>query len=65
MDSETEICKGYGAEVSRTGKKSMALDYGTNAKHSKLGDKCEPDGIPYSDYHLMGTGIPIFRQVQW
>ena len=26
--------------------KSMALDYGTNAKHSKLGDKYEPDGIP-------------------
>ena len=26
--------------------KNMALDYGTNAKHSKLGDKCEPDGIP-------------------
>ena len=46
-DSETEIYKGYGAEDSRTGKKtSMALDYGTNAKHSKLGDKCEPDGIP-------------------
>ena len=27
--------------------KNMALDYGTNVKHSKLGDKCEPDGIPY------------------
>ena len=27
-------------------KTSMALDYGTNAKHSKLGDRCEPDGIP-------------------
>ena len=27
-------------------KTSVALDYGTNAKHSKLGDKCEPDGIP-------------------
>ena len=47
MDSKTEICKGYGAEGSRTGKKtSMALDYRMNAKHSKLGDKCEPDGIP-------------------
>ena len=45
-DSETEICKGYGAEGSRTGKMSMALDYGTNAKHSKLGDRCEPDDIP-------------------
>ena len=44
-DSETEICKGYGAEGSRTGK-NMALDYGTNVKHSKLGDKYEPDGIP-------------------
>ena len=42
----------------------MALDYGTNAKHSKLGNKCEPDGIPYSDYHLMGMGILIFRQVE-
>ena len=27
-------------------KTSMALDYGTNAKHSKLEDKCEPDSIP-------------------
>ena len=26
--------------------KNMALDYGTIVKHSKLGDKCEPDGIP-------------------
>jgi hypothetical protein len=33
-NSETEICKGYGAEGSRTGKTSMTLDYGTNAKHS-------------------------------
>ena len=47
MDSKTELCKGYGAEGSRTEKKtSMALDYGTNAKHSKLGDKYELDGIP-------------------
>ena len=45
-DSETEICKGYGAEGSRIGNKSMALDYGMNVKHSKLGNKCEPDGIP-------------------
>ena len=45
-DSETEICKGYGAEGSRTEKMSMALDYETKAKHSKLGDKCEPDSIP-------------------
>ena len=46
MDSKTEICKGYDAEGSRTGKMSMTLDYGMNAKHSKLGDKCELDGIP-------------------
>ena len=26
--------------------KNMVLDYGMNAKHSKLGDKCEPNGIP-------------------
>ena len=45
-DSETKICKGYGTEGSRTGKMSMALDYGTNAKHSKLGNKSEPNGIP-------------------
>ena len=45
-NSETEICKGYGTEGSRIGNKSMALDYAMNAKHSKLGDKCEPDDIP-------------------
>jgi ribosomal protein S4E len=33
-NAETKICKGYGAEGTRTGKISMALDYGTNAKHS-------------------------------
>ena len=28
------------------GQKKMPLDYRTNAKHSKLGDKYEPAGIP-------------------
>ena len=46
VDSETKICKGYGAEGSRTGKTSMALYYGMNAKHSNLGITSEPDGIP-------------------
>ena len=39
-------------------KTSMALDYGTNAKHSKLGDKCEPDGIPYLWLPLNGNRDP-------
>jgi hypothetical protein len=36
-NAETEICKGYGAEGSWTGKISMTLDYGTNVKHSNEG----------------------------
>ena len=38
--------------------KNMALDYGTNAKHSKLGNKCEPDGIPLLWLPLNGDGDP-------
>ena len=48
-DSETEICKGYGAEGSRTGKTSMALDYGTNAKHSNEGINVNPTVYLSSD----------------
>ena len=62
-NSETEICKGYGAEGSRTGKMSMALDYGTNPKHSKLGNKSEPDGIPELYLPFNGNMILIFHQV--
>ena len=44
-DSETKLCKGYGADGSRTGNK-----YGGGLwdedETLKLGDRCEPDGIP-------------------
>ena len=42
---------------------SMAPDYGTNAKLSKPRDKMNLMVYLSSDYHLMETGIPIFRQV--
>jgi len=41
----------------------MALDYGTNAKHSNEGINVNLTVYLSSDYHLMETGIPIFRQV--
>ena len=60
-DSKTESCKGYGADGYRIGKTSMALDYGTNAKHSNEGINVNLTVYLSSDYHLMETGIPIFR----
>jgi hypothetical protein len=44
-DSEIEICKGYGADGRRTGNK---YGYGLwdKCETLKLGNKCEPDGIP-------------------
>jgi hypothetical protein len=41
----------------------MALDYGTNAKHSNEGINMNLMVYLSSDYHLMETGVPIFRQV--
>jgi hypothetical protein len=54
-NSETEICKGYGVEGSRTGKTSMALDYGTNAKHLNEGINVNLTVYISSDYQLMET----------
>ena len=45
MNTETEICKGYGADGFRK-ETNMAVDYGTKAKTLKLKDRCKPDGIP-------------------
>ena len=45
MNSETELCKGYGTDGFRQ-EKNMAVDYGTNAKTLELKDRCKPDGIP-------------------
>ena len=44
-NSETELCKGYGADGFRL-ETNMAVDYGTKAKTLKLNDRCKPDGIP-------------------
>ena len=44
-NSETELCKGYGADGFRL-ETNMAVDYGTKAKTLKLNDTCKPDGIP-------------------
>ena len=42
----------------------MALDYVMNAKHSNEGINVNLIVYLSSDYHLMGTGIPIFHQVE-
>jgi hypothetical protein len=52
-NSKTEICKGYGAEGSRTGKTSMILDYEMNVKHSNEGINVNRTVYLSSDYHLM------------
>ena len=44
-NSETEICKGYGADGYRIGNK-YALDYGIKAKTLELRVRCKLDGIP-------------------
>ena len=58
MNSETEICKGYGADGCRAGNK---YDCGLRDERQKIlevKDKCKPDGKPVSEYHLMGTRVP-------
>ena len=48
-DSKTEICNGYGAEGSKTEKNEYGIglwDECETLKTRKLGDKCEPNGIP-------------------
>ena len=42
----------------------MALDHGTNVKHSNKGINVNLTVYLSSDYHLMETGIPIFCQVE-
>ena len=44
-NSETELCKGYGADGFRQ-ETNMAVDYGMKAKTFKLRDNYEPDGTP-------------------
>ena len=43
-NSETELCKGYGADGFRQ-ETNMAVDYGTKTKTLKLKDRCKPNGI--------------------
>ena len=45
MNSETELCKGYGADGFRQ-ETNMAVDYGPKTKTLKLKDRCKPNGIP-------------------
>ena len=57
-DSETELCKGYGADGFRQ-KTNMAVDNGTKTKTLELKDRCKPDGIPKAlIYKLMGMWVP-------
>ena len=44
-NSETELCKGYGADGFRQ-ETNMAVDYWTKTKTLELKDRCKPDGIP-------------------
>ena len=44
-NSETELCKGCGADGFRQ-ETNMAVDYGMKAKTLKLKDRCKPDSIP-------------------
>ena len=44
-NSETELCKGYGADGFRQ-ERNLAVDYGTKAKTLELKDRCKPNGIP-------------------
>jgi hypothetical protein len=44
-NSETEICKGYGADGCRTGNK-YGCGLWDKCETLKLGNKCELDGIP-------------------
>ena len=58
MNSETEICKGYGADGYRAGNKYGGGLWDERQKILEVKDKCKLDGKPVSEYHLMGTGVP-------
>ena len=45
MNSETELCKGYGTNGFRQ-ETNMVVDCGTKAKTLELKDRCKPDSIP-------------------
>ena len=55
-NSETEICKGYGADGYRAGNKYGGGLWDERQKTLEVKDRCKPDGTPVSEYHLMGTG---------
>ena len=44
-NSETELCKGYGADGFRQ-ERNLAVDYGMKAKTLELKDRCKLDDIP-------------------
>ena len=58
MNSETEICNGYGADGCRVGNKYGGGLWDERQKTLEVKDRCKPDGTPVSEYHLMGTGGP-------
>jgi len=58
MNSETEICNGYGTDGCRVGNKYGSGLWDERQKTLELKDRCKPKGKPVSEYHLMGTGAP-------
>ena len=56
-NSETELCKGYGADGFRL-ERNMAVDYGTKAKTLELKYRCKPDGTPEVLIPNNGDGGP-------
>ena len=56
-NSETEICKGYGADGCRAGKKIWRWTMGRKTENTRK-DRCKPNGKPVFEYHLMGMWAP-------
>jgi len=57
-NSETELCKGHGADGCRVGNKYGGGLWDERQKTLEVKDRCKPNGKPVSEYHLMGTWVP-------
>ena len=57
-NSETKICKGYGADGCRAGNKYGGGLWDERQKILEVKDRCKPEGKSVSEYHLMVTWVP-------
>ena len=57
-NSETELCKGYGADGCRVGNKYGGGLWDERQKILEVKDRCKHEGKFVFGYHLMGAWVP-------